>query len=319
MKTSLIICTRDRAKQLQQCLDKLLRVKRPANDVEIVIVDNGSSDDTQAVIQGFSTKSQMAVVAGFTDRPGLGAARNRGVGLSTGELLVFTDDDCYLEEDYFVNLSRVFDSKICQYGMGQILLADAEDDERVANARVERVSIIPPHTQVVPAGAVQGANMFFLRKVFDVAGMFNEGMGAGTPFPCEDIDMAARASHSGFTGARLPGFTIFHHHGRKRGSLDAEKTVASYDFGRGAYYGSLLSSGLGSTWSYWGRDSLGGAKLPSDVQLRKLSRELRGASEYLDHLLSDGHAASARPYAGADAGKRSVVARLTGWIRQARR
>ena len=316
MKISLIICTRDRARQLQQCLDKLLLVKKSDYEVEIVIVDNGSADDTQMVIRSFREKSQLEVKVGFMDKPGLGLARNCGVRLGTGELLVFTDDDCYLEPDYFINLSKAFDPKTCQYGMGQILLFDPEDDARVANARIERISIIPPHTEIVPAGVVQGANMFFLREVFDVAGMFNESMGAGTRFPCEDIEMASRASQSGFTGAQLPGFSIFHHHGRKKDSVDADRTVASYDFGRGAYYASLLSNGSSSTWGYWGRESSGGGRLQSKAQLERLARELLGASQYMDHLLASGYEAPVRIYETSYAGRRGMMARLASWVRR---
>ncbi|NOU22339.1 MAG: glycosyltransferase family 2 protein [Methyloglobulus sp.] len=287
MKISLVICTRNRADQLEICLDKINKTTISDADLEIIIVNNASVDHTQIVIQNFISSTKLVTKTLVAERPGLGYARNCGLSVSTGDLIVFTDDDCYLEEDYFKNLLNNFNPEICQYGMGQILLYDPEDDARVANAKIEKISMIPPKTAVVPAGTIQGANMFFLRKVFDVAGNFNENMGAGTTFPCEDIEMAARASHYGFTGGCLPGFTVYHHHGRKKDSPEADKVVASYDYGRGAYYASLLSMGVFSAWDFWGQTLLENGELRNKIKLDRLSRELIGASQYIDFLLKD--------------------------------
>jgi len=194
-------------------------------------------------------------------------------------VLLFTDDDCYVSDNYFVDFRNSFDERILQYGMGQVLLFDPEDDPRVANLKIEKLVIIPPRTPVVPTGHVQGANMFFHRRVLEKTGLFNNNMGAGTQFPCEDIELASRASLAGFTGGLLPGFTVFHHHGRKTGSAEADSTVQSYDFGRGAYYASLIARGVNETWAYWGEKAT-----QYTINLDRFSRELEGAAAYLKHI-----------------------------------
>ena len=134
--------------------------------------------------------------------------------------------------------------------MGQILLFDEEDDWRIANATISRLVTIPPKT-VLPTGTFQGANIFFLREVFEKAGKFRDDMGSGTPFPCEDIEFGTRASLAGFTGMFSPLVKVFHHHGRKAGSLEADETVVGYERGRGAYYGSLIVDGINEAWKLW--------------------------------------------------------------------
>ena len=283
MDISLIICTRNRAGQLEQCLHALEQVEKPDADVEVILVDNNSTDETNSVMRRYTERSKWLVRQTFCARPGLGAARNVGIGASRGELIVFTDDDCYLEPHYFLNLRQRFHPKLCQYGMGQILVHDPADDERVASLKINRTRLLMPRMSVVPAGSIQGANMFFLRRVFDAVGMFDEEMGAGTPFPCEDIEMACRASHHGFTGALLPGFTVYHHHGRKRGSPEAESTVSSYDTGRGAYYASLLARGDFRAWHYWDNTFRDGLLAGDRKTFDQLARELAGASRYVEH------------------------------------
>lgn len=287
MKISLIICSRNRAGQLKKCLEKLSQADSPDLAVEVIVIDNGSEDHTAAVIQSFVESRKWLTKTCRAERKGLGFARNCGINLSSGDLLVFIDDDCYLEKNYFQNLQDNFNPEICQYGAGQILLYDPDDDGRVANLKIAERTLIPSKSAVIPAGTVQGANMFFLRKVFDAAGLFNENMGTGTAFPCEDIEMASRASHHGFTGAQLPGFTVYHHHGCKKNSPEAEERVASYDYGRGAYYASLLSRGILQSWDFWGQTYSKDGEICSVNHLSRLSRELLGASQYFDLLLED--------------------------------
>ena len=124
--------------------------------------------------------------------------------------------------------------------------------------------------------------MFFAREVFLRAGLFNENMGAGTPFACEDIEMATRASLQGFSGALLPELTVLHDHGRKRGSAEAQKTREDYDYGRGAYYASFMLAGHPQIWELWARQTHGRGGSTPDIM--RLAREMDGARAYLQFI-----------------------------------
>jgi GT2 family glycosyltransferase len=259
----------------------------------------GSTDHTQDVFKEFVASGKWPVKSRYTDADSLGAGRNRGVELSSGELLLFTDDDCYIQPDHFVNILSSFRPSAFQYGMGEILLYDEDDDPRVANYWVSEKIIIPENHPFIPPGAFQGANMFFLRRVFDKAGMFEEAMGAGTKMGCEDIEMGARASRHGFTGALLPGFSVYHHHQRKNGSPEADRSIQLYDYGRGAYYGMLLLMRGTDIWSLWQRQTISLGDRPAHAaNLRTMARELVGAARYFDHVASK-HDGGAR---GAEGG-----------------
>lgn len=278
---SLIICTRNRCGQLAKSLDCLGRMMLPEYLIEVVIVDNGSSDATRDVVNRFNMKVKLDVRYMVEERKGLGHARNLGIEHSSGELLVFSDDDCYFDKDYFWQLPELFDTQKYGYGGGQILLANPEDDDRVANLKLAAVRNIPPYSYCVAPGVIQGANLIFSREVFTVAGVFRDDMGAGTQFPCEDIEMACRASNRGFAGVLFPELIVYHDHGKKRNSPDALDTLLDYDRGRGAYYASLLCEGRVDVFDIWLRKIRDLERL-SERELRQLSREFRSAADFID-------------------------------------
>jgi glycosyltransferase involved in cell wall biosynthesis len=290
MFMSLIICTKDRASQLQQCLKKIAGASTPPCALEVILVDNGSKDATRSVIREFANSTSLKVESVGCEKPGSGRAKNSGIAASKGEWLLFTDDDCYVEQAYFLKFFEFASASLASteaanrilYGSGPIALYDQQHDPRIANLSIEKVNFIPPNS-ILAAGAIQGANIFFHRSIFQKAGHFNELMGAGTPFPCEDIEMAARASLAGFLGAQVPFFKIVHHHKRLIGSAEANSTAESYDCGRGAYYASLINRGYLQYWQAWEKiSSLQNIRNP-DVRMR-LVRELEGAANYLRAL-----------------------------------
>src|SRR5437879_6003560 len=105
---SLVICTRNRALQLERCLANLQQLSCPEK-WELVIVDNGSSDNTQGVIDTFrrSLPCDLKVVVETT--PGLGRARNLGWQTASGDLVSFTDDDCYPERSFLGAVLHAFE------------------------------------------------------------------------------------------------------------------------------------------------------------------------------------------------------------------
>lgn len=286
MKLSVVVCTRNRAVQLAKCLNKLARVEPERNDIELIVVDNGSSDGTAAVIEHAAKTSPFKFHHFSEHKKGVSHAKNCGLLHCSGDLIFFTDDDCYLEAGFFSKLERAVQASGFAFGGGQILPQSADLDQRVAQMTVEKLCPITPDMAVVPPGFIQGANMFFMREIFEKVGLFNVALGAGTPFPCEDIEMVARAARAGFIGGQLPGFTVYHDHGRIRNSPEALETIHGYKRGSGAYYAELMLSGNESAWSFWWNKTYVQNPLPPVHRLRALGIEMQAAAEYLETRLS---------------------------------
>lgn len=235
MTISLIICTRNRAPALARCLAAVAAI-RHAGDWELVVVDNGSTDDTAAVLDAFASAAPFPVTCVAESAAGLSRARNAGVAAAAGELLMFTDDDCYVEPNILDAVATAFADSTVGFASGRVRLYDPEDLPVTINE-----STVPLRFDAgafLPAGEVKGANLAFRRTVLDQIGTFDTRLGSGTPFPSEDADAAMRAALAGWDGVYDPAIVVWHHHGRRAGDIAA--LYRAYDAGRGAYHAKLL-------------------------------------------------------------------------------
>ncbi|MFA6053919.1 MAG: glycosyltransferase family A protein [Thermodesulfovibrionales bacterium] len=88
---SVIVCTYNRSGYLKLVLDSLTRQTVSKNDYEIIIIDDGSSDDTRNLVQNF--KPLLPLTYFYQKNSGLAAAKNHGIFASGGEIVLFLDDD----------------------------------------------------------------------------------------------------------------------------------------------------------------------------------------------------------------------------------
>ena len=94
---SVVLCTYDRADRLAACLDRLAAQTAAPHRFEVVIVDDGSTDGTAALLDGLTLPVPHRVV--HRENGGLAAARNSGIAAARGDLLLFLDDDVLAAPD----------------------------------------------------------------------------------------------------------------------------------------------------------------------------------------------------------------------------
>jgi hypothetical protein len=278
LTASLIVCTRNRASQLRDFLERISLLQDPPGGWELILVDNASTDATAAMIKAFATRVSFPVRYVQAPVPGLARARNVGLAHAQGRIIAFTDDDCYPRPDYLRVLVEIFDEHRVGFIGGRVVLHDPTD-ARICVKDVEHAFEIAPYT-FVPAGAIHGANMAVLREVVASIGGFDPRLGAGTVCVAgEDIEYVARAAWAGWSGRYDPRAVVAHHHGRKPGA-DAERQRRGYDYGRGAYYAKFLLDrrARGTYLRSWYQRTRWGFRT---ARLARLRRELAGAAGYL--------------------------------------
>lgn len=132
IRVSLIVPTYNRAGYLNKSLETFAHQSLDKNSYEIIVVDNNSSDNTKKVFDGFAIKfPEHNWVYFFEPKQGLHYARNRGIELSRGEIVVFGDDDVEASSHWLESLLNSFekDDKIGVVGGPIVPIWDASPPE----------------------------------------------------------------------------------------------------------------------------------------------------------------------------------------------
>ena len=177
---SIIICTRNRVEALERTLESVRQLSIPPNtEVELIVVDNGSTDGTAPMLEQLEIPAlTVRVVQEAT--PGVARARNAGLQEASGEILMFTDDDTRLPENWISAMCDPILSGRTDAVAGCIALAP----------ELERPWMKRPHRAVLASTDLLdlddpqemfGASMAFARRVLEKVPSFDEELGPGTP------------------------------------------------------------------------------------------------------------------------------------------
>lgn len=96
-KVSIVIPVYNVEPYLRQCLDSV--VTQTYQDLEIILIDDGSPDRCGAICDEYAEKDDRIVVV-HEENAGVGAARNKGLELATGDWITFVDPDDWIDSDY---------------------------------------------------------------------------------------------------------------------------------------------------------------------------------------------------------------------------
>lgn len=98
MKVSVIIPVYNAERYIAKCIESLLN--QTIHDCEFIFVNDGSTDRSQSIIEGYESKDSRVILINQPNR-GVSAARNRGLRRATGEYVGFVDSDDYVDRDMF--------------------------------------------------------------------------------------------------------------------------------------------------------------------------------------------------------------------------
>jgi GT2 family glycosyltransferase len=233
---SLLICTRNRADQLAQTLKRVSAIQSQLK-WELVVVDNGSTDRTSAVLGEFAATFDQPVQMINQQGRGVAVAKNAGWRATRSGIVACIDDDCYPEEDHLDAVFECFskDPKLGFVG-GRILLYDPMDLRLTIQESLEPL-FFPPGS-FIRAGVIIGANVAYRRAAVSAVGGFDPWFGAGALFSGDEVDLIARISAAGWNGAYDPKPVVYHHHGRR--TADECRLWLRYERGAGAYYAKCM-------------------------------------------------------------------------------
>ena len=249
MLVTAIVATQNRCRSLQTCLAHLWHSAEELGDCEVIVVDNGSSDGTREMVMELEAETPAIIRYMFEGRRGKSRALNTGIAAAKGEIIAFTDDDCYVSEKWFRSIANEFmdDSSLGGVG-GQVELFN-DRDARISLRSGQKKMWVQSASDALYL--LMGCNMAFRKQIFEKVGGFDCNLGPGTNVVAEDIDFLYRVYRSGEKLAYVPEITLQHDHGRS--AAQAEKVNERYVRGRGALFGKHIRQGDGMLvrQAYW--------------------------------------------------------------------
>lgn len=180
---SIIVCTYNRAMYIASTLQHLIQQNIDKRFIEIIIINNNSTDKTEEICLEFINKHPQEPIYYFLEtQQGHSYSRNRGIHESKGELIAFIDDDAFVEKDFSQNIIQFFEDYPDAKVMGGKIIPVYESKEPtwMSVFLLPLVSSLDMGDVVKPFKGRKfpiGANVTFRRSVFDQYGFFNVALG----------------------------------------------------------------------------------------------------------------------------------------------
>jgi glycosyltransferase involved in cell wall biosynthesis len=241
---TVLLATRNRAQILREVLESYAKVQSPPSGWKLLVVDNGSTDQTAQVLADFADRLPLRALS--EPKAGKNVALNRGLTLAEGDLVVFTDDDAFPHSEWLVQLRKAADAHP-EYAM-------------FGGAIVPRWAVSPPHwvrwiddpgpvytitgpslkEGPVDAVLVFGPNMAVRNRLFQAGVRFDPGMGPrGTSYPMgSETDLLVRLERQGHKAWHVQN-AVMEHFIRKEQMEKSWVLQRAVRYGRGRFRMSL--------------------------------------------------------------------------------
>lgn len=171
---SIIVPVLNAESYIKDCLVSLINQDFPKYQYEIIIVDNGSKDNTVNILEEY--KKDILIL--HESKKGAYIARNTGIDISKGKIIAFTDADCIVHKDWLKELYKGFTSDDIGCVVGAVIPYPGKTLVEIYSGNKDLLS--QKHTlnsKFLPYG--QTANVAFRREVFKKIGNFDQGLMSG--------------------------------------------------------------------------------------------------------------------------------------------
>jgi glucosyl-dolichyl phosphate glucuronosyltransferase len=239
---SIILCSRNRAQLLRTALESVLAVDYPRDRFELLLVDNGSTDETASLVAEFERRAEFQVRYIYEGAIGLSRARNRAIREARGQYLFFTDDDQVVDKAVLQEYERVLGQFPCRVVQGAIELLFTEERPSWLHGRLAgllgETRALPEGTAI---GDLYGGNLLVKRDVFEQFAGFHEDFGKGRAGFSEDTEFAERLRAAGERIVFAPTARIYHVIGPERATV---RFVRKTSFEKGRAHGRLQTRSI---------------------------------------------------------------------------
>jgi len=210
---------------IQKCIECLLSQDYPKELLEILIVDNHSTDKTPEIIRQYPVKYLLE------KKRGVCFARNRAIREARGELLAYTDSDCFAEKNWISGLVKGFEEKGVGGVGGHVEPYPSENiiERYIAKREILTQEVMFREKENSPPFFITANVMYRTEILREIGGFDNFFRVAG-----EDADLCWRVAEAGYKLKLEPGAVVYHKHRSNLKTL--WKQMFSYGFGTVAVF-----------------------------------------------------------------------------------
>jgi glycosyltransferase involved in cell wall biosynthesis len=220
-KISIIISAYNAEKYISECLESVFNLNYPKEDFEVIVIDDCSKDRTAEVAKRFPCRVKRNEV-----NKNVAGARNEGIKIARGEIIIFFDADCVATPDWLRELMKYQDGRSIVGGL----------DTSSKRDPILMRCIDFAMTSMIGTGGMRRKGMRFAKyyprgfsfcvpkRAFDELGLFKEDI-----VPGEEVEFDLRAEKNGYTLRFSPRAVVFH---KRRSTI---KSFFRQIYGRGKY------------------------------------------------------------------------------------
>jgi glycosyltransferase involved in cell wall biosynthesis len=200
MDASVIVCTYNRAALLGRLLEALAGQTATPDSFEIIVVDDGSTDNTAEVCRSMMERMPRMKTITMSGNSGLSAAGNSAVNEARGRFLLFTDDDCIPDPHWVEKMCETLKDSPIAAGA----IASPASNYFKLSHNIAQFYPFMPGQKARQLDFIAGANMGFQRRVVEDIGQFR----VDTVIP--DMEYILRAREKEYIIAYAPQALITH-------------------------------------------------------------------------------------------------------------
>lgn len=204
---------------IRHLLQALSRQSYPHDKFEVILVNNGSNDDSLDIIKAF-LNSENDVTFHLSEenkKVGSYAARNKGISQAQGQIFAFTDADC-IPEAHWIESGVI---SVCCDGApiigGEVELRPFDQKKPTPAELFDLAYGFQQRTNIERKGFSVTANLFAKREVFEAVGTFDENLKSKG-----DYEWCTRAASHGFSIVYQPSCRVTHPARRRLSELVAK-------------------------------------------------------------------------------------------------
>lgn len=235
--TSLILCTRDRPRMIEDAITSVLA--GDAVPAEIVVVDQSDAPHRTLAVTPVPNGCTLRYL--HTTSRGLSRARNEGVRAAAHPVLTFTDDDCIVDRTWLRTLVGALRAAGPGAAVsGRVLPLEERAGGYVPALRLDTEPAV--YDARNPRDALVAGNLAIHREDYEALGGYDERLGAGARFPgAEDNDFGFRLLRAGGRVHFEPAAFVWHRAWREGRELVPQRW--RYGYGQGAFYAKHVAGG----------------------------------------------------------------------------